>query len=74
MEQTDNSQRGGRNWIKEREGTSQRTYIHITHRHRQQCGDGQREGGHKVGEEVAKRGKNGDTSNSVNNKKRKKIR
>ena len=31
------------------EGRSQRTHIWVTHRHRQQCGDGQRGGGSRLG-------------------------
>ena len=45
MEQTDSCQREGGGWVKEGEGISQR-HACITHRHRQLCGDGQREGGY----------------------------
>ena len=34
-----------RDWKKEGEGSSQRTYICVTHGHRLQCDDGLREGG-----------------------------
>ena len=35
--------------------------MYITHRHRQQCGDSQREGGGELGEgEGSQGGKNGD--------------
>ena len=46
MEQTDSCQRGG-GWkgLDERKKISAKEHIFITHRHRQQCGDGQREGG-----------------------------
>ena len=35
-------EKGGRDWMKQGEGISQRTYIH--NRHRQQCGDSLKEG------------------------------
>lgn len=46
MEQTHSCQRGGglRDWRKEGEEINQRN-IYMTHRHRQQCSEGQREGG-----------------------------
>ena len=47
------------------EGIRQRTCM--THRHRQQCGDGQREVGEGMGG-VGQRGGTGDICNSVDNK------
>ena len=44
----------------------------MIHRHRQQCGDGQREGGGWV--EVGKGGGNGDICGSINNKNKEKKR
>ena len=41
--------------------------IYISHRHKQQCGGSQREGGPGLGVGGQKRG-NGDICNSVNNK------
>ena len=58
MEQTDSCQRermGG--WMKEGEGISQRTCVHNLQK-RQQCGDGQKEGGRWV--EVGTGGENRD--------------
>ena len=48
---------------------SQRTYIYITHRHRQQCVEGR---GVRVAGKLAKRG-DGDIYSSVNNKNKLKI-
>ena len=48
-------------WMKEAE------WISMTHRHRQQCGDGQREGRWGLAEGGPIRG-NGDICNSANNK------
>ena len=42
--------------------------ICVAHRHKQQCGDGQREGWGRGWVEVGKGGENGDVCNSVNNK------
>ena len=42
-----------RDWMKEGEGISQK-HTCMTHRHRQQCGDGQREGQGKGGGKVGK--------------------
>ena len=45
---------GGVGWMKEAEGISQRTSM--THRHRKQCVDGQRERGAGAGWRLANRG------------------
>ena len=54
--------------MKQGEGISQKTYMH-THRHRQQCGHGLREG--REGWVEGGKGGNSDMCNSVNNKKKK---
>lgn len=43
-------------------------HIHIAHGHRQQCGEGQRDGRRDLGTEGMRVG-NGDICNNVNNKK-----
>ena len=55
---------GEGDWMREGEEIS----VRVTHGHRQQCGDGLREG--NGGWEVGK-GENGDIKNIVNNKNKK---
>ena len=65
--------RGGTGWKKMKVLTKE--HIFITHRHRPQCGDGQRGGWEaKVGQEMGKQGEKGDICNSVNNKNELKIK
>ena len=61
MEQLTAVEEGGRgDWMKEGEGSA-KEHICITHRHRQQCDDGLREGRVEGWVEVSKRGENGTT-------------
>ena len=68
MKQNDSRQRGARrgDWMKEVKGLA-KEHICTTHRHRQQCGDGQKEGGAGLGG-VRRSGGNVDICYSVNNK------
>ena len=56
-------------WMKEVKRLAKQ-HICMTHRHRQQCGDGQRAGGGGQRQGVG----NGDTCNSANNKNKVKKR
>ena len=63
--------REGEDWMKEGEALA-KEHICITHRHRQWCGDGQREGEWGWVEVGKGAGKNGDICNSVDDKNKEK--
>ena len=72
MKQNDSCQRFGRGcWMKEDESVSQRTCLYVTHEHRQQCADGQKEWGVRAGRKGHKVGGMGDICNNVGNRNKK---